>query len=390
MRRNLMQKKKGFTLVELIVVIAILAILAGVAIPVYSGYIQKANEAADETLLGAVNSAFAAACLENGKGTREVNASASLTEGKVASVSPYNDAFMRYFSGNENSAFKSFKSIVYNRTDGVFHGTDWAVSYDEDAGTYSVTNSRGETVTVTEANRTALINSNFGGMSINTLMGEVDNVVSQAAGLLDAFEMATPEQLQSLLGTGYTSAMNKLGLDENATAEQLSNAIVLYVADSIGQNSVDTIIESIKNDDTTGMNFGTGAGALASEATLMYALATGFANSEIGKTAIVYDDMGEPLGTAYEYYQTASRNLASADTESGMDALIGVMEMASAIMVTDEWSDYMETDFEADMRGFYGAMQTISANAENIDGVAFASEGLSGAYMSEILSLLYN
>ena len=34
----------GFTLVELVVVIAILAILAGVAIPAYSGYVEKANK----------------------------------------------------------------------------------------------------------------------------------------------------------------------------------------------------------------------------------------------------------------------------------------------------------------------------------------------------------
>ena len=39
----------GFTLVELIVVIAILAILAGVAVPAYSGYIKKAEQAADES-----------------------------------------------------------------------------------------------------------------------------------------------------------------------------------------------------------------------------------------------------------------------------------------------------------------------------------------------------
>ena len=47
---SLLKKNGGFTLVELIVVIAILAILAGVAVPAYSGYVEKANMQADITL----------------------------------------------------------------------------------------------------------------------------------------------------------------------------------------------------------------------------------------------------------------------------------------------------------------------------------------------------
>ena len=57
MKRSLKQTA-GFTLVELIVVIAILGTLAGIAVPTYSGYVKKANMAADQTLASDIANAM--------------------------------------------------------------------------------------------------------------------------------------------------------------------------------------------------------------------------------------------------------------------------------------------------------------------------------------------
>ena len=51
-------KNKGFSLVELIVVIAIMAILVGVAVPVYSSYIEKTQKAKDKQLVGEITHAL--------------------------------------------------------------------------------------------------------------------------------------------------------------------------------------------------------------------------------------------------------------------------------------------------------------------------------------------
>ncbi len=59
-----MKNNKGFSLVELIIVIAIMAILVGVMAPQLIKYIEKTNVSADSQLADAVHSAVITACMD--------------------------------------------------------------------------------------------------------------------------------------------------------------------------------------------------------------------------------------------------------------------------------------------------------------------------------------
>ncbi len=59
--------KKGFTIVELVIVIAVIAILAAVMIPTFSGIIEKANDSARLQLASAAyKEAYAIAISDDG------------------------------------------------------------------------------------------------------------------------------------------------------------------------------------------------------------------------------------------------------------------------------------------------------------------------------------
>ena len=248
------RSRLGFTLVELIVVIAILAILAGVAIPIYSGYIKKANRAADLVLLDAVNSAFAAACLENNvkakslsgvalqvtkennknyiTGVRASDASVAAAairaengHGGIAMLSSHafaelatgadlNASFQKYFKGNETCELKYYtQSSDFVFRGGGFVAKDFATSavtfldseHNDTAQTttFHFTNEAGDPIdyTVSDTAIAAYEASSFSNQQPSNLTSEVSDMVNA---------------MTSMMGSGGTQLagiLNDAGLD---------------------------------------------------------------------------------------------------------------------------------------------------------------------------------
>ena len=93
---NTVKKNGGFTLVELIIVIAILAILSSVAVAGYSSYIKNANNSATESFLNEVKTHVVLANAKAGDvGTIEVTngANGKLTVKVTKSTPGFADDF---------------------------------------------------------------------------------------------------------------------------------------------------------------------------------------------------------------------------------------------------------------------------------------------------------
>lgn len=101
-------KKRGFTIIELVIVIAVIAILAAVLIPTFANIIQKANVANDVALARNMNTILIADEATNGKSTDMYDVLIALEQGgfKLENLNPRAD-------GNVFAWDKANNQIVY-------------------------------------------------------------------------------------------------------------------------------------------------------------------------------------------------------------------------------------------------------------------------------------
>lgn len=284
------QSAKGFTLVELIVVIAILAILAGIAVPAYSGYVEKANKAADEQLLANVNQAFAAACATNGEDhyDRDDVSNITIRDGIVPDTSDFisnadiANSFDEFFEGGE---FKVLTQLYYNGQLGVFMDM---------AG--NIFNQIFSSLDL-EEHVNKVNESTFGAIGAEGLMTRVDDVTALAEALLGT---NAGEALKISLSTDFESIAASMGMSseeleaaiaaqgENADAyynNLLSNYAVLQVANTTASKETSELINDLKNGMTTSdisnmiaSNDTASSKEGIAKAAMMYAMYTAYAN----------------------------------------------------------------------------------------------------------------
>ena len=132
--------KKGFTLVELVIVIAIIAILAAVLIPTFAGVIRKANESA---ALQRARNAYTECMTATDASIEKIGATAIIaTSTKVEEEVDHNDKLTenQYKAIQEAIKDTGVESVSYDTAFTVKVNNDYTFTYTTANGWQKVNN----------------------------------------------------------------------------------------------------------------------------------------------------------------------------------------------------------------------------------------------------------
>lgn len=358
----------GFTLVELIVVIAILGILAGVGTVAYTGYIRAANEAADETMYQSIIYAGALGSYTNPGAMGRVTVTKT---GATVSSTSGNEAIIEKWMAD---AFGSdWRSTVKYRT----------AAYVDAHGTIALPQ---VVITLTDDQKllvSKVQDSNFGKGNEDQLLEVVDKLsgaLSAKTGELAAFRTIDSDAYESYMQYLKKEGLVTLGADGYEPVDgrdaELANASVLYLASVYGGGdgsyNAATASAAVKEALTMG---GTDTNALYEKfkvagngnglagAAMAYALTISYANSD---------------------YVTAEESENIKNQASEVTGVTTMLQYVKSISNSESFKEYLDDPSATqDVDGYLGAMQLVNDFGGNVD---VTQEGVYGS--DEVLALL--
>lgn len=206
------KNQKGFTLIELIIVIGIMAILGGVAVPTYGAYMERANKAADETLLSDISYALQV-------GAR---ADTSFPGDDIYVVGLNTDAAPVYTVISETSSDTSpVKSVLQ---DAFGTDLDSALRLKYDGWTCSL------------SDLTYFVESSYSGNEEELL--EDIQLFTNALAYWFEQQISAGKDITSLLGSEFTEYLEERGIGTTDT-QSMANAMTLYLAQAVKNADLD-------------------------------------------------------------------------------------------------------------------------------------------------------
>lgn len=402
MKQN--KRTAGFTLVELIVVIAIMGILAGVGTVGYAGYIKMARESADNQILAAVNTAFASACLESNIEVADVSAaSISMMNQKVYGVSSVDvstdgvddsavtrqiaTSFTRYFDKDgENTTFQTanVNSLAWNAAKGAFE-----IAADFVNALVMLPN--GKYVTIDKADVEAIQNSSYAKLGLDGITETIKSLNSSSETLCDTVLLVNNMSFGLLdLTSNLTAVLKKYTTEDLGAAlkrgdkgaeEKIANGLQMVVAEYVGSADA-TKIADLETMSFSGgtvetlKNFGTAGGTVTCSAlALQYALAAGCAQTEYNDCTITLKTPNSPTnpfaGTTTKTYSSISECLNSEQAKNNP------VEAIEAIKGTTAYASYTKSEqYTKDLNGFTGTMGVVGDNLTNIGYDNYLNNGI--------------